>query len=87
MLKCTVVSQEKLLYEGDVESVVIPGEAGEMGILTDHSANMTTIVSGKLQIDTINDGYKEFEVEGGFAEVRNNMVTVLTNKATEIKDI
>ena len=83
-MKCIVVSQEKLLYTGEIDSIVIPGGAGDLGVLPDHSASITTISKGNLQIDTTQDGYKEYEIEGGFAEVRGNMVTVLTETATEI---
>ena len=68
--------------EGDkcsvqVDSVNLPGELGELGILPGHTALMSTIVVGKLRYKTA-DGEVVLAVNRGFVEVLDDVVTVLT---------
>ena len=77
MLKVSVISPEATLYEGETTSVVAPAFDGEVGILTGHAAMVTTLGKGTLRVG---DG-KSFAVEGGFLQVADNVVRVVTEKA------
>jgi F-type H+-transporting ATPase subunit epsilon len=79
MLKVSVISPEAVLFEGEVSSVTAPAFDGEVGILTGHAAMVTTLGSGVLRLG---DG-KKFAVEGGFLQVADNEVRVVTEKATQ----
>jgi len=81
-MKCKVVTPNKLVFDGEVKYVVIPAFKGGMGILPGHAPIVTTLGKGLLQIET-SSGNKTFNIEGGLAEVRNNIVSVLTNKIDE----
>ncbi|MCB7129345.1 MAG: ATP synthase F1 subunit epsilon [Candidatus Brocadiales bacterium] len=73
-----VISPTGIQYEGDVVSVVAEGVEGSMGILHDHAPLLTWLNQGKFKIKEPGDKTVELELEGGFMEVRNNNVVVLT---------
>ncbi len=80
MLSVSVISPERVLYEGDTDSLVAPAFDGEVGILTDHAAMMTVLGNGALRLGTTNS--HKFHVEGGFLQVADNVVRVVTEKAS-----
>jgi len=85
-IRCEIVSQDKTLYEGDVDIVVIPGTTGIMGILPNHAPLLTTLNFGVVQVRK--DGEEEnFTVAGGVAEVQPDIVTVLADRAENVEDI
>ena len=82
MLKVSVISPEKVLFEGDVAAVTAPAFDGEVGILTSHAPMMTLLGKGTLKLGT--DGSAgRFQVEGGFLQVVDDRVRVVTEKATQ----
>ena len=80
MLKVSVISPEAVLFEGETESVVAPAYDGEVGILTDHAPLMALLGEGQLRLG--GSGGRQFNVSGGFMQVLNNEVRVVTEKAT-----
>lgn len=74
-----LVTPEKLVRSDDVFMVVVPGTEGDFGVLADHSPVMSTIRSGaELSVYATEGGTAEtITVEGGFAEVNENGLTVL----------
>ena len=81
MLKVSVISPESVLFEGEVNSVVAPAYDGEVGILENHAPMMTLLGKGRLRLDSPS-GEKLFDVEGGFLQVVDNNVRLVTEKAT-----
>jgi len=75
-----VYSPERQLVDSDVSEVTAPGAYGEIGVLPDHAALVTALESGVIT-------YKEgatvgrLRISGGFAEVRDNVMTVLATSA------
>jgi F-type H+-transporting ATPase subunit epsilon len=85
-IRCEIVSQDRTVFEGDVDMVVLPGSAGEMGILPHHAPLLTTLNYGVIKVRS--KGKEEvFTVAGGVAEVQPDIVTVLADAAENIKDI
>jgi F-type H+-transporting ATPase subunit epsilon len=78
MLKVSVISPEAVLYEGDADSVVAPAFDGEVGILTGHAPMMALLGKGVLRLGS----GQRFNVEGGFLQVVDNSVRVVTEKAS-----
>lgn len=78
MLSVSVISPEAVLYEGQTDSVVAPAYDGEVGILTGHAPMMALLGKGVLRLG---DG-KRFNVEGGFLQVVDNAVRVVTERAS-----
>jgi F-type H+-transporting ATPase subunit epsilon len=77
MLKVSVISPEKILYEGEAASVVAPAYDGEVGILSGHAPLMTLLGTGSLRLG----GGQSFEISGGFMQVIDDNVRVVTEKA------
>ncbi len=80
MLKVSVISPEAVLFEGETDAVVAPAYDGEIGILTGHAPLMALLGNGKLRLG--GGGGQSFTVSGGFMQVLNNDVRVVTEKAT-----
>jgi F-type H+-transporting ATPase subunit epsilon len=85
-IKCEIVSQDRQVFSGDADIVVLPGANGIMGILPHHSPTLTTL---KYGIITVRSGEEEhvFTVAGGFAEVQPDQVTILADAAEDIAEI
>ena len=80
MLHISVISPEAMLFEGDAQSVVATAFDGEVGILTGHAPMVTLLGTGTVRVG---DG-PSFTVSGGFLQVVDNQVRVVTEKATKI---
>jgi len=80
MLKVSVISPEAVLFEGETDSVVAPAYDGEIGILTGHAPLMALLGEGQLRLGGASG--RRFSVSGGFMQVFNNDVRVVTEKAT-----
>ncbi len=80
MLKVSVISPEAVLFEGETDSVIAPAYDGEVGILTGHAPLMALLGEGQLRLGT--GSPRLFNVSGGFMQVLNGQVRVVTEKAT-----
>ncbi len=78
-----VVTPEKAVVSEAVESVVAPGSDGEFGVLAGHTTFLTSLNSGILRYKTTSGTEKKLQVEGGFAEVLPDKVTILAESAVE----
>ena len=79
-LHVVVISPEKTIFEGDADSVIAPAYDGELGILRGHAPLMALLGSGDLRIRR-GGSTESFHVEGGFLQVVDNVVTVLSEHA------
>ncbi len=75
-----LVSPERLLFSGEVESVVAPGIEGEFTVLKDHAPFMTTLKPGWVRIAGGGKDQRLF-VRGGFADVAPSGFTILADQA------
>jgi F-type H+-transporting ATPase subunit epsilon len=83
-----VVSAEESVFSGLAEFVVLPGEAGELGILPGHMPLMTRIKPGAVRIKVPNQEAEELVfVAGGLLEVQPGLVTVLADTAIRGHDL
>jgi F-type H+-transporting ATPase subunit epsilon len=85
-IRCEIVSQDRTVFTGDVDIVVLPGAAGEMGILPKHAPVLTTLKYGIIKVRK--GGREElFTVAGGVAEVQPDIVTILADAAENVEEI
>lgn len=77
-----IISAQEIVFSGDVDFVVLPGGAGQLGILPHHARLLSTLGSGKIKVRQ-RAGTKTFDFAGGFVEVLRNSVTVLEAKEQE----
>jgi len=83
-----VVSAEESIFSGLAEFVVLPGQAGELGILPGHMPLMTTIKPGAVRVKLPQQEQEELIfVAGGVLEVQPGLVTVLADTAIRGKDL
>jgi F-type H+-transporting ATPase subunit epsilon len=83
-----VVSAEESIFSGEAEFVVLPGEAGELGIYPRHTPLITRIRPGALRIKPAGGGDEQLIfVAGGILEVQPKVVTVLADTAIRGKDL
>lgn len=85
-IRCEIVSQDRTVFEGDADIVVLPGADGEMGILPHHSPLLTTLKYGFIKVRQ-HGKEQVFTVAGGVAEVQPDIVTVLADAAENIDEI
>jgi F-type H+-transporting ATPase subunit epsilon len=81
-----LVSPARLLFEGAVDSVVIPGVEGDMTIMANHAATMTSLRPGVVTIAD-GKGAKRLFVRGGFADVNEKGLTLLAEQAIPVEDL
>jgi len=83
-----VVSAEESVYSGEAEFVVLPGEAGELGIYPRHTPLITRIRPGAVRIKPAGGGEEQLIfVAGGILEVQPKIITVLADTAIRGKDL
>ncbi len=87
-LHIDVVSAEESIFSGEAEFVVLPGEAGELGIYPRHTPLITRIKPGAVRITPAGGGEEQLIfVAGGILEVQPKVVTVLADTAIRGKDL
>jgi F-type H+-transporting ATPase subunit epsilon len=80
MMRVTVISPEKSVFDGEATAVVAPAHDGEVGILPRHAPFMTLLGDGKLTVRQ--EGVDRiFRVRGGLLQVLNDVVNVIAEHA------
>jgi F-type H+-transporting ATPase subunit epsilon len=85
-LHFALVSPERELFNGEVDHVVVPGSEGEFGVSPNHAPVMSVIKPGALKV--INEGAeRRIFVNGGFADVTPEGLSVLAEEAIDLADV
>lgn len=85
-IRCEIVSQDRVVYQGDVDICVIPGAEGVMGILPNHAPLLTVLKFGVITVRTKTDE-EYFTVAGGVVEVQPDQITILADAAENVEEI
>jgi F-type H+-transporting ATPase subunit epsilon len=85
-ISCEIVSQDRPVFSGDVDMVILPGTSGEMGILPNHAPLLTSLNFGIVTVK-VKGVQEHFTVAGGVAEVLPNKVTILADAAENVEEI
>ena len=80
-LKVAIISPERTVYEGEAEMVVAPAWDGEVGVLRGHAPMLVLLGDGEMRV-TRGGTVERFRVSGGFMQVADDNVTVLSESAT-----
>ena len=81
-MRVRLISPDRLVFDGEATSVIAPAYDGEVGILSHHAPFMTLLGEGRLVVRT--DGaVQRFKVRGGFLQVRDDAVRLVTEHAEE----
>jgi F-type H+-transporting ATPase subunit epsilon len=85
-IRCEIVSQDREVYSGDADMVIVPGIQGEMGILPNHAPLLSTLKYGFLRVRS--SGQEQiFTIAGGVIEVQPDLITVMADAAENVREI
>ena len=82
-----LVSPERLLFAGNVESVVVPGAEGAFTVLKDHAPVMAVMKPGIVEVDESQTKKQRLFVRGGFADVSSTGLTILAEQAIPVEEL
>jgi F-type H+-transporting ATPase subunit epsilon len=85
-ITCSVITPERQVLQTTAHSVVFPAHDGLVGILKDRAPLLCEVGVGPLRVEA-SGGIKELFVVGGFAQVLDNQVTILTERAIPVEEI
>lgn len=85
-LRCEIISQNSIVFQGGADMVVLPGVDGVMGVLPNHAPVLSVLGYGVISVRL---GEKEslFTVSGGVVEVQPDQVTILADAAENVEEI
>lgn len=85
MFRLTIVTPERPFYEGECQSLLVPGSEGYLGVLTSHAPLLTAVAPGELKITEVQELRERFfALSGGFFEVSHNHATLLAEAIEEV---
>jgi len=79
-LTVRVITPDQTVWDGPSDEVILPATSGQLGILSDHAPLLTALGTGVMRIKA-EGKWNAIAVMGGFAEIEENEVTVLVNRA------
>lgn len=85
--KFELVSPERILFSGEIISVIVPSAEGEMTVLAGHAPLVATLKAGIVFVQTTDQNGKEFFVNGGLVEVNQESTTILAEQGRFLEDV
>jgi F-type H+-transporting ATPase subunit epsilon len=85
-IRCEIVSQDRQVFSGEADMVIVPGTQGEMGILPNHAPLLSTLKIGILRV-RFQGQEQVFTIAGGVIEVQPDLVTVMADAAENVLEI
>ena len=83
---CSVITPERAVLECDATFVAFPAHDGEMGVMTHRAPLVCKLGIGQLRIDA-DDAQHSLYIDGGFAQVTGNKLSILTEQAKKMSDL
>jgi len=84
---CTAVTPEGTMLDAEAVSAVFPAYDGEKGVLPNHAPLLTKLGIGVLRVSTTGGERREIYVDGGFAQIADNKLTLLTERAMPVAEL
>ena len=85
-IRCEIVSQDRIVFQGEAELVSVPGGDGVMGILPNHTPLLSTLQYGIITVKTKSDVF-HFTAAGGVVEIQPDQVTILADAAENVAEL
>ena len=82
-----IITPKKIVFDKEVEMVVLRTTEGDMGILPNHAPFVAELAIGEMKVKLAPESEEMYFVAGGFLEIANNKVTILADDAMNAKDI
>jgi F-type H+-transporting ATPase subunit epsilon len=87
MFKFSIVTPERIFFEGEVVSLVVPGSEGYLGVLTDHAPLITAVIPGKVVVRDSSQQEIVMAASYGFFEVSSNHAVLLADSVEYASDV
>lgn len=87
MFTLSIVTPERVYYDGKVTSLVVPGAEGYLGVLSNHAPLITSLRNGKIEFRDEAEKEHILAVSGGFLEVFDNKATLLADTVEAAEEI
>lgn len=84
--KLEIVTPMGVIFEGAVNSVVLPGSEGEFGVLKGHASLVSSLKAGVIDIEKMDNKHELVAIDSGYAEVNEFKITVLAKGAVAINE-
>ena len=81
--ECSLVTPEQALFEGTVTYANLPAHDGQLGVQKGHAPLLVQLGTGELDMTLPGGAHRKFDLSGGFAQVLNDRLTLLSESATE----
>nr|YP_009395181.1 ATP synthase CF1 subunit epsilon [Bryothamnion seaforthii]ARW63949.1 ATP synthase CF1 subunit epsilon [Bryothamnion seaforthii] len=85
-IQVRVIAPDKIVWDAEAEEIILPSSTGQLGILSGHIPLLTALDIGVMRV-RISKEWKPIILLGGFAEVSNDIITILVNGAEEVSQI
>ena len=86
-ISASIVSAEKIVLQGEVESILLPGMMGDFMVLPNHGDCISSLRPGFLEAETDKNEKKRLFISGGIIEVLNNNVSILVDSAIPEEEV
>ena len=87
MFRLSIVTPEKVFFEADIQSLIVPGTEGYLGVLSNHAPLITALEPGKIEYRDAAGQTRYLAVTAGFLEVSSNVATLLADAVEETEEI
>ena len=74
-----ILTPEKQLFNGEVNSIKVPGTIGDFEILNNHAPIISSLKEGEIRIISIDNKVEKFQINGGVIEMKKNKIIVLAD--------
>ena len=85
-ITCIVVTPAETAVETEASSITLPLFDGDKGVMADHAPMIGRLGNGELRLEGT-DGGSRFYIEGGFVQVLDNTVSILTNRVVAVENL
>lgn len=85
--QCIVVTPEQQVLDTKIQQAIVPAHDGKVGLLTDRAPLLTKLGLGPLRLDLPDGSKRLFYIEGGVAQMKDNVLTILTQQALPAEQI
>nr|YP_009511678.1 ATP synthase CF1 subunit epsilon [Melanthalia intermedia]AXI97555.1 ATP synthase CF1 subunit epsilon [Melanthalia intermedia] len=85
-LNIKVIAPDRTVWNAEAEEAILPSSTGQLGILQGHIQLLTALDIGVMRV-RIKKEWQPIILLGGFAEIKDDNITILVNGAEEISDI
>lgn len=86
-LRLKIITPEKLVFDGEVEELVAPGQMGEFGVLPGHVPFLSVLHPGRLGFKTEESGESTLIIHGGLADIKDDTISILTDQSESPEEV